>query len=410
MAPTWSRRQALHGALLAGTSGLAGCVSGLGAPTFCHRGRTAHVADVSRPASSVWPMVQYDAANTGHNPDASGPGDDVRVAWRFSTCRWPEAGVVVGGERSYAGALVVDGRSGRHVRGEAADHTSTAAFVDGTHYLSRFNLEARDGATGEGRWLFTTDVDSGALPAPTVAGDTVYVPGSVGDNTLYAVRAGDGTERWRFPTGGNVHRTPAVVDGTVYVVDKTSTVYAIAATTGDVRWRTGFDVDLWRTSPAVVDDLVYLGSWDGSVLAVDTSDGTERWRTSVDVPDFRIGGPVAVADGRVFAAGREGLLIALDAGDGRERWRVRTGLYELGPPSVADGIVYVGATPSAGSGDVLAFDGRTGAERWTIETRERRTGEGNVRAGVLGSPAIADGVVYVASAPGDIYALTATDR
>ncbi len=65
-------------------------------------------------------------------------------------------------------------------------------------------------------------------------------------------------------------------------------------------------------------------------------------------------------------------------------------------PAVADGVVYVGS----GNGDVYALDAATGAELWSYATS---SGAGKAGAS---SPAVADGVVYVGSDSG-VYALSA---
>lgn len=66
------------------------------------------------------------------------------------------------------------------------------------------------------RWEF--DAGGGPSPglsSPTVADSAVYVGSQ--DRTVYAVSEADGTERWRFSTGGAIWESLAVVNDTVYV-------------------------------------------------------------------------------------------------------------------------------------------------------------------------------------------------
>lgn len=53
---------------------------------------------------------------------------------------------------------------------------------------------------------------------------------------------------------------------------------------------------------------------------------------------------------------------------------------------------------------MLAVDARDGRVRWRVETREVLFGD-YTRAGVSGSPVLVDGVVSVATAPGNLYAI-----
>jgi hypothetical protein len=62
-------------------------------------------------------------------------------------------------------------------------------------------------------------------------------------------------------------------------------------------------------------------------------------------------------------------------------------------PAVANGMVYVGSD----DGNVYALDSATGTEQWSLATG----------FGVVSCPAVASGVVYVGSADGNVYALDA---
>ncbi|HKG26804.1 MAG TPA: PQQ-binding-like beta-propeller repeat protein [Thermomicrobiales bacterium] len=75
------------------------------------------------------------------------------------------------------------------------------------------------------------------------------------------------------------------------------------------------------------------------------------------------------------------------------RWTFTTGGRALGSPSVADGIVYAGAD----DGVLHALDARTGVERWQVK----------LGAGIGAAPAIVDGAVYVGDQAGNLYALDA---
>jgi outer membrane protein assembly factor BamB len=166
---------------------------------------------------------------------------------------------------------------------------STPAIDDEMVYVSAFDLEARDRATGDVQWTFETDVDAGALPAPTVANDLVFVPGSIKDPTLYPIDARTGAERWRASAAIDIKSTPAVVEEKLYVLDRSNTLFSLTAATGEAGWRIHLDGDFWHCSPAVVDQMIYLGSKDGDVLALHTEDGSEMWRRQLG---FGIGGPL----------------------------------------------------------------------------------------------------------------------
>lgn len=404
--PRQSRRQFLRLGLTAGITGLNGCMSAFQLGPRCAEHRSLHGADVPLGEGASWPTFQYDPQNTGHNPEATSPKSGVEAAWRYSTCHRLEHGPVIHAGKAVTNGTILDARTGQ-LAGEWTGNSSTPTVIGKTLFVGSNDLEARDLMTGDLLWTFETDGNAGALPSPTVVDGTVFVPGNIRDEKLYAVDAARGTEKWRFPTDGDLGGSPAVVDDTVFVVDDAVAVYAIDTDSGELRWNTSFETAMGRSSPAVSGGRMYLGSWDGDVLALCIEDGAILWRTTIDTPLFRIDGPVAVADGMVFAAGREGTIAALRADTGHVKWKRRTGVFELTPPTVADGVVFTGAHPMSNAGTVFAFDTSDGTILWRFETRDRLTGEMRLQ-GIVYGPTVVDEFVYVATDAGDVYALRGT--
>lgn len=145
-------------------------------------------------------------------------------------------------------------------------------------------------------------------------------------------------------------------------------------------WKTdlGRDVD---TSPVVVDGVVYVGSNDeneAGLSAVDASTGEILWNVQPLAPPVT---SPAVADGLVFVETGTGTS-AFDAATGNEVWtRVRATPSDVTlPPAVAGGVVYV-ASQSAG---IAALDASSGEEIWSSRPP---MGPGGI--------AVGDGLVYV---------------
>ena len=75
------------------------------------------------------------------------------------------------------------------------------------------------------------------------------------------------------------------------------------------------------------------------------------------------------------------------------KWKVKTGGAVYSSPALADGVVYIGSN----DGKVYAVDAETGATKWTFAARGR----------IASSPAISGGVVYVESYDSQLYAIDA---
>jgi outer membrane protein assembly factor BamB len=173
------------------------------------------------------------------------------------------------------------------------------AAANGWVYISRTDdrageqperLVALNAETGEEQWTYPIGVAQRSTLA--IANGTVYAIG--GDQTLHAIDAVTGRDRWTFELTGNPSanpgfswelESPAVAEGTVYAPAIGGVLYAIDAETGVERWRVDTDSDNLAT-PAVDDGVVYLNSVVlneskgpiGRAYALDTSTGVERWR------------------------------------------------------------------------------------------------------------------------------------
>lgn len=78
-----------------------------------------------------------------------------------------------------------------------------------------------------------------------------------------------------------------------------------------------------------------------------------------------------------------------------DRWTYETGDGVSSSPAVVDGTVYIGSA----DGSVYALSAADGKEQWSYETGD----------GVSSSPAVHDGTVYVGSLDESVYALSAAD-
>ena len=105
------------------------------------------------------------------------------------------------------------------------------------------------------------------------------------------------------------------------------------------------------------------------------------------------GGPI-VADGRVFvpardlAAGDGGGLVALALATGEELWRARTAAPVRASAAAAGGAVVF----ASDDGRVHAVEAATGVARWTVDLAD---GVDRTQAALWAPPTIRDGVVYV---------------
>ena len=339
-------------------------------------------------------MFLHDPAHTGQTASA-GPSEPV-VLWRF-----PVGDAVV----------------------------TSAAVVNGVVYVvGNDGVYAFDAYTGAELWSYPMPYYQ-MYSSPAVS-EGVLFAGAAGK--LLALNASSGTELWSYPTESLVISSPAVVDGVVYV-GFSGNLYALNASTGSKIWNyTTKDVGngiAIQSSPAVVDGVVYSGASDHNVYALRASTGEKIWNHTVRLT---VSSAPAVSEGRVYICSHFGYLYALSAASGKELWHftVSDNVQRIKDysPTVAGGVVYV---RSSDGGELYAVDASTGDLKW------ENTGSFYVRgsAAIVGdvvysgtsalnastgeelwhfptesnkvsaSPAVSNGVLYVASMDGYFYAI-----
>jgi len=239
------------------------------------------------------------------------------------------------------------------------------------------------------KWRFQTGA---TVTSSAVVEGVVYV-GS-GDGNLYALNATSGTKLWNFTTGDSVASSPAVVNGVVYVGSGDGNLYAIYANNGQLKWNfwIGSEGAVVWSSPAVVNGVVYIGCVDGNVYAFSANDGTKLWSfTTAGYGPTGVYSSPAVVDGVVYVGSGDHNVYALNATSGTKLWNFTTGAGVGSSPAVVDGLVYVGSD----DGNLYALNATTGAKVWSY-----------AGGGQVSSPAVANGVVYIAGV--NVYALNAT--
>ncbi|MEO7036234.1 MAG: PQQ-binding-like beta-propeller repeat protein [Polyangiaceae bacterium] len=204
-------------------------------------------------------------------------------------------------------------------------------------------------------------------------GRRVFVGSS--DHGLYALRADNGAQIWRFETLGFVQCAPLYdpLEDVVYFGSNDGALYKLSAKTGALLWRFMSNAEVSRR-PVLSGGLLYAVNANDTLLAIEPATGKARWSVH-----------------RSPAAGME---VAGYAG-----------------PAVFRGKVYTGFS----DGNVMAYDAQTGAERWQpvdlAAEAEQTLGEVPQQLDVDTTPVpniLPTGpVVYVASYAGGVFALDA---
>jgi len=355
-----------------------------------------------------WPGLGFGPARSGSNPRTTGPGVDADVKWMVDVT--PVGSPAVVGDAVYVGVdLGHDGQVTAYEAGTGAvnwsrtlDHEVTASPavwgdtilvpVVNTSFPSTDVVVALDRHTGEERWR-RGDVSG----SPVAFGGTAYFPSG------HAIDVVTGEIVWTTDDLWNPDGV-SYANGTVYFAD--NSVVAIEARNGTERWRAEPGLGgVGFAPPAVSNGTVYTGN--ENLTAFDAATGELRWSTFLGANTSQETSP-AVGAGTVYVSTKNtsdavgGRLYALDASTGSIEWTATFDQWSESSPALVDGIVYVGSNDCEDvcdeyfypAGKVWAFEADTGVELWNYTTADF----------VRSDPAVSNGSLYVGSSDGRLHA------
>lgn len=249
------------------------------------------------------------------------------------------------------------------------------------------------------------------LPSPTAVINDIsqlnLYGASIYTHSAISVHAADGTVRWKVPLtdigcplqSPPPTTPPVVVDGVMYFASAPcGDLLALRATDGGTVWQTHISKGLSgitmldAPSLSVANGLIYTSGSD-QTCARHTSDGSQAWchpfSGDVTAPTY--------VDGILYVGVLgfpQQLVYALRATDGSEIWHqsVPVSLLGTSAPTVANGVVYVGSK----NGGLFALQAGDGHTLWHALDG----------AFVMAAPVVSNGVVY-ASTSGTVIALDA---
>ncbi|PVX24059.1 MAG: hypothetical protein CW691_08730, partial [Candidatus Bathyarchaeum sp.] len=289
---------------------------------------------------------------------------------------------------------------------------SSVAVADGRVYVGPddgyvYCLDSKNGSliwrAGAGGYIEAGfKAVAGIRSSPIVVGGMVYV-GSL-DTRLYCFDADSGDIVWTYETGGYITSSPAVSEGVVYITSQESSsggLYKIDAVSGALIWRCDIPyviaadrgTDL-HASPTVGDGMVFVATNKQKYYGVNATTGNIEWTYVTTEGTEGIGGYLiaspAYNDGEVYIIDMF-FITALDADSGEVVWQSWIGTELYTTPTYADGKVYV-TTDRRFAYALNATDGvrfsffDTGSNSWS-------------------SPSVYEGRLYFGCNDGKVYCL-----
>jgi serine/threonine-protein kinase len=293
------------------------------------------------------------------------------------------------------------------------------------------NVYAVKAANGQKAWTFET----GSVTAPPeVVGNVVCLSTSAGH--FYALRTADGKRVWDVDANvvatykrtwavdganvilGTVTTSPVAYDaatgtkkgvtyrtqepyvlalsafgGVLYAIDAFGMLYAFHSADGTEIWHKQLlsNDDLPGTGLTVDNGGIYVGTLSGALYKINAANGQVQWTYH---PGSGLESNVVAADGVVYLRDNNGTVRAISAANNKQLWEktaAATGIYGL---AVAGGRVYYTSSLA-----LQALDAKTGNPVWAFSVPNNGV--------LLGTPAVANGMVFIGSYDDGLYAVQA---
>ena len=329
---------------------------------------------------------------------------------------WPQRG---GNAQHYGGNVAIGGGTStiwasNIGQGSGLRHRITADPVVGGGLVYTLDSRAQVAATTTGgATAWVRDLRPGGEVGDSVSGGGVAYEGgrvyvTTGYGELVALDARSGAVLWRQRVNATISGAPVVDGGSVYVMGRNATGWAIRASDGKVEWQVGGTPAvagvMGAVSPAVSGNTVVFPYASGQLLAADRRTGEQLW--SAQVGGSRIGravgllrdmgGDPVIVGSRVYAGTTSGRTAAFDMATGLQEWDARQGAAN---PVVPAGNAVFAINDQA---QLVRMDAANGATVWTVSLPEytdaRVKKQDRVHAHF--GPVLAGNRLYVASSDG----------
>lgn len=221
---------------------------------------------------------------------------------------------------------------------------------------------------------------------------------SAGNNTVDLTQPL--TLSWRYESNLTLNLTPATDDARVYLPLGGGAIVSLAATTGQLNWRSEMGGEL-SASPVADQQGVYVASETGklesgarratgALHALGREGGVTQWMRTLAMP---LRGALTLSNGNLFAGGSDGKIYSFNGKTGEVRWSYDYGAPFNSQPVVHGSRLYIGSE----DGNLLALEESTGKLLWHYRTK----------GAVRGAVANGNDLVYFGSGDGYVYAVNA---
>lgn len=349
------------------------------------------------PIRADWPLSRGNAMSSGATLEAL--PNQLEIIWEYQIKGLGfDAGPIVADGLVFAAdadgnVLALNLRTGEEVWKQKyeAGYLASPAYNRGMLFIGDMDgvLRALDPKTGQQKWEHNLkrEIDAGA----NFYDDNVLVTSQSG--SLVAVSQADGSFQWQYETGDQLQCAPSLANKLTFLGGCDQHLHIVDVESGKpVTEKIPIEAPTGST-PCIAGSTVLVPNYKGQIWAFESPSNKLLWKFEDPKLASEFKNSVAAADGIIVASSGNRRVFALALDSGNVLWEQTLRRRSDNSPVIAGSQVVI-----AGSdGRISRFDLRTGSELPVVE----------LKGSFLGSPAVADGKLVLASDRGDVYCLGA---
>ncbi len=293
----------------------------------------------------------------------------------------------------------LDAATGEVIWTYRTGYTDDAVTVkNGLLFTASDSLWCLDALTGERIWANGDATCAASTPA--VHNDAVFScsnSSSSNTTTVYSLNTETGAVNWTVTVSGYAASCLTVWNDMLFMPTWHGPLYAFNLSDGTEIWQNSDSPSgYWDSSPVIVESFLYILGDDSKARAIDPLSGSSIWETNI-TPGTYLSATPAFHNDRLYFGDQVNSFHCLDALSGSFTWSVPGVLH--GSPGIADDMVFYGEGSNYydETARVFALSCETGEVIWSYETSSGPFG-------IVSSPSITDGVVYIAGTDWNLYA------
>jgi outer membrane protein assembly factor BamB len=242
-------------------------------------------------------------------------------------------------------------------KGSAGISQYQPIIVDSIIYIGFLNGELYALRMIDGKEIGHISLESSIIGNPVISRNMLYIPSSLGMNSLKSYDLVDGRFNWKKKIGG-IESSILLIGNNIYAATLSGEVHCINKSNGETKWQYNVQDNI-HSSPSIDSNLIVFGSDDGFLYALDITDGKFIWKFYTSGPIFST---PSIFQKNIYFGSDDGKFYSLSSKSGSLEWKFSAEAPIKSAAAIDDSCVFFGAL----NGKMYSLNRSNGKINWSF--------------------------------------------